>query len=145
MPHWLQKLERRAFLLPHFGQRSVSLRLGIATKGPLAPLMILRSRITNDPSNVMEQNARRRSWASPISFTRTSVICTASLPDKMSTAVPAIGDRRCEFVGVKQGRKKSVLPVRRDSSLAPERAHTSIHGEEVVRDAFPPGISALRA
>ena len=44
-------------------QCDVSLRLGIATNGPLVPSMIFRSRITKQSSNVIEQNACSRSPA----------------------------------------------------------------------------------
>ena len=57
----------------------MSLRLGMATKGPVVPSMIFRSRTTKASSNVIEQNACRRSPASSMSFTRTSVISTAHL------------------------------------------------------------------
>ena len=39
------------------GQWAVSLRLGMATKGPLVPSMIFRSRTTKQLSNVIEQKA----------------------------------------------------------------------------------------
>src|SRR5262249_35444477 len=80
-PHWLQKRARRWFLEPQEGQRSVSLRLGMATKEPLVPSMILRSRTTKASSNVTEQKACRRSFSllSSMSLIRTSVMTTAVL------------------------------------------------------------------
>ena len=51
----LQYRERRWFFPPHDGQRSASLRLGMATKSPLVPSISLRSRTTNSPSSVIVQ------------------------------------------------------------------------------------------
>src|SRR3954453_16892983 len=81
LPHWLQKRARRWFLLPQAGQRSVSLRLGMATNEPLVPSMILRSRTTKASSNVTEQKACRRSFSllSSMSLMRTSVLTTVVL------------------------------------------------------------------
>src|SRR5438128_6440738 len=78
-PHWLQNRPRRWFLQPHDGQRSVSLRLGMATKEPFVPSIIFRSRTTNASSNVTEQKACRRSLLSSMSLMRTSVISTVVL------------------------------------------------------------------
>src|SRR5579871_3140184 len=78
-PHWLQYRERRWFLQLHCGQRSVNLRLGIATNDPLVPSMIFRSRTTKASSNVTEQNACKRSLLSCTSLMRTSVISTVVL------------------------------------------------------------------
>ena len=69
--------------MPQWPHRSVSLRDGMATKKPLAPSMILRSRMTNMSSNVMLQKACSRSLLpelSSMSLMRTSVISTASTP-----------------------------------------------------------------
>src|SRR5207237_1201407 len=81
LPHWLQKRARRWFLQPHEPQRSVSLRLGMATNGPLVPSMIFRSRTTKASSNVTEQKACRRSFSllSSMSLIRTSVMTTVVL------------------------------------------------------------------
>src|SRR5262245_12844871 len=65
--------------MPHFGQCAVSLRLGMATNGPFEPSMIFRSRTTKQLSNVIEQNALRRSPGSSMSLMRTSVISTVVL------------------------------------------------------------------
>ena len=65
--------------MPHCGQWAVSLRLGIATNGPVWPSMILRSRTTKQLSNVIEQNALSRSPGSSMSLIRTSVISTVVL------------------------------------------------------------------
>src|SRR5438552_17548402 len=78
-PHWLQKRARRWFLQPQLWQRSVSLRLGMATNDPLVPSMIFRSRTTKASSNVTEQKAWRRSLLSSMSLMRTSVISTVVL------------------------------------------------------------------
>src|SRR3954453_14046722 len=80
-PHWLQNRARRWFLLPQLGQRSVSLRLGMATNEPLVPSMIFRSRTTKASSNVTEQKACRRSFSllSSMSLIRTSVMTTSVL------------------------------------------------------------------
>src|SRR5205085_11906863 len=78
-PHWLQCRARKWFLQPQEWQRSVSLRLGMATNEPLVPSMILRSRTTNASSNVIEQKACRRSLLSSMSLMRTSVMTTAVL------------------------------------------------------------------
>src|SRR5207244_5143612 len=80
-PHWLQKRDRKWFLQPHDEQRSVSLRLGMATNEPLVPSMIFRSRTTKASSNVTEQKAIRRSFSlwSSMSLMRTSVITTVVL------------------------------------------------------------------
>src|SRR5258708_32270908 len=80
-PQALQKRARRWFLLPHDGQRSVNLRLGMATNEPLVPSMIFRSRTTNASSNVTEQKACRRSFSllSSMSLIRTSVMTTVVL------------------------------------------------------------------
>src|SRR4051794_11936183 len=80
-PHRLQNRARRWFLQPHEVQRSVSLRLGIATDEPLVPSMIFRSRTTKASSNVTEQKACRRSFSllSSISLIRTSVMTTSVL------------------------------------------------------------------
>src|SRR5262245_34539266 len=81
-PHWLQKRARRWFLQPQPEQRSVSLRLGMATNDPLVPSMIFRSRTTKASSNVTEQKACSRSLSllpSSMSLMRTSVITTADL------------------------------------------------------------------
>src|SRR6516165_8895113 len=75
-PHWLQKRARRWFLQPQLVQRSVSLRLGMATNEPLVPSIILRSRMTKQSSNVTEQKACSRSLFSSMSLIRTSVITT---------------------------------------------------------------------
>src|SRR5205814_9794271 len=75
-PHWLQWRARRWFFEPHDVQRSVSLRLGMATKEPLVPSMIFRSRMTKQSSNVIEQKACSRSLLSSMSLIRTSVITT---------------------------------------------------------------------
>src|SRR5581483_4384227 len=82
-PHWLQKRARRWFLQPHPPQRSVSLRLGMATNEPLVPSMIFRSRTTKASSNVTEQKACRRSFSllSSMSLIRTSVMTTSVLPN----------------------------------------------------------------
>ena len=50
--------------MPQWRQRSVSLRLGMATNEPLVPSMIFRSRMTNASSNVTEQKACSRSLLS---------------------------------------------------------------------------------
>src|SRR6187401_3164802 len=63
--------------MPQPGQCVVSLRLGIATNGPLEPSMIFKSRTTKQLSNVIEQNAFRRSPGSSMSLMRTSVISTS--------------------------------------------------------------------
>jgi hypothetical protein len=55
-PHSLQKRARRWFFALHFGHRSDSFRLGIATNGPRVPSMIFRSRTTNSPSKVIVAN-----------------------------------------------------------------------------------------
>src|SRR5262245_37418377 len=80
-PHWLQKRARRWFLQPQPGQRSVSLRLGMATNEPLVPSMIFKSRTTKASSNVTEQKACRRSFSllSSMSLIRTSVMTTSVL------------------------------------------------------------------
>src|SRR5262249_17914141 len=64
-------------------QRSVSLRLGMATNEPLVPSMIFRSRTTKASSNVTEQKACRRSFSllSSMSLIRTSVMTTSVLPN----------------------------------------------------------------
>src|SRR5262249_52879997 len=79
LPHWLQYCARKWFFMPQPGQCVVSLRLGIATNGPFEPSIILRSRTTKQLSNVIEQNALRRSPGSSISLMRTSVISTVVL------------------------------------------------------------------
>src|SRR5689334_16214700 len=81
LPHWLQKRARKWFLQPQPGQRSVSLRLGMATNEPLVPSMIFRSRTTKASSNVTEQKACRRSFSlvSSMSLMRTSVMTTVVL------------------------------------------------------------------
>src|SRR6188472_457568 len=63
--------------MPQPGQCVVSLRLGMATNGPLEPSMIFKSRTTKQLSNVIEQNAFRRSPGSSMSLMRTSVISTS--------------------------------------------------------------------
>src|SRR5262249_14993359 len=78
-PHWLQYRARRWFLQPHCPQRSVSLRLGMATNDPFVPSLIFRSRTTNASSNVTEQKACSRSLLSSMSLIRTSVMTTAVL------------------------------------------------------------------
>ena len=50
-------------MAPQPGQCAQSFRLGIATKGPVGPPMIFRSRTTNAASIVIEQNASSRSAA----------------------------------------------------------------------------------
>ena len=65
--------------MPHPQQRSVSLRLGMATNDPFVPSMIFRSRTTKALSNVTEQNACSRSLFSATSLMRTSVMTTADL------------------------------------------------------------------
>ena len=62
------------FFEPQRPQRAVILRLGMATKGPLVPSMIFRSRTTNAWLKVIEQKARSRSSESSMSLMRTSVI-----------------------------------------------------------------------
>src|SRR4051794_32639129 len=81
VPQALQKRARRWFLQPHPGQRSVSLRLGMATNDPLVPSMIFKSRTTKASSNVTEQKACRRSFSllSSMSLIRTSVMTTGVL------------------------------------------------------------------
>ena len=79
-PHWLQYPARRWFLQWQPGQWEVSFRLGMATNGPLVPSMIFRSRTTKLLSKVIEQKARRRSAATSMSLTRTSVISIAAPP-----------------------------------------------------------------
>ena len=54
--------------MPQLWQRSVSLRDGIATKKPLAPSMIFRSRMTNMSSNVMLQKACKPFVAARVVF-----------------------------------------------------------------------------
>jgi hypothetical protein len=73
-PHWLQYRALRWFLVPHWWQWLVSLRLGIATKGPLVPSMIFKSRTTKQLSKVIEQKPCSRSSESSMSLMRTSVI-----------------------------------------------------------------------
>src|SRR5262245_20474117 len=51
----------------------------MATNGPFEPSMIFRSRTTKQLSNVIEQNALRRSPGSSMSLMRTSVISTVVL------------------------------------------------------------------
>ena len=65
--------------MPQPGQCEVSLRLGMATNGPFVPSMIFKSRTTKQLSNVIEQNALRRSPGSSMSLMRTSVISTVVL------------------------------------------------------------------
>jgi hypothetical protein len=77
-------------------QRSVSFRDGMATKKPLAPSMILRSRMTNMSSNVMLQKACSRSLLpelSSMSLMRTSVISTASTPLREALSGPQVTTR----------------------------------------------------
>ena len=78
-PHWLQNRARRWFLLEHLWQRSVSLRLGMATNTPLVPSMIFKSRTTKALSKVTEQNASNRSLFASHNLMRTSVMTTAIL------------------------------------------------------------------
>src|SRR5205085_4460769 len=94
-PHELQKRARRWFLEPHPGQRSVSLRLGIATNEPLVPSMIFRSRTTYASSNVTEQNACRRSFSLPssMSLIRTSVMTTAVLLFSVAHSIATPNDQ----------------------------------------------------
>src|SRR5262245_1254027 len=82
-PHELQNRARRWFFDPQPGQRSVSLRLGMATNDPLVPSMIFRSRTTKALSNVTEQNACNRSLFSATSLMRTSVMTTAVLLERL--------------------------------------------------------------
>src|SRR5215210_5977931 len=63
--------------MPQPGQCVVSFRLGMATNGPLDPSMIFKSLTTKQLSNVIEQNALRRSPGSSMSLMRTSVISTS--------------------------------------------------------------------
>src|SRR5882672_4681292 len=51
----------------------------MATKEPLVPSMIFRSRMTKQSSNVTEQKACSRSLLSSMSLMRTSVITTEEL------------------------------------------------------------------
>ena len=78
--------------MPHLGQWEVSLRLGMATNGPLVPSMIFRSRTTKQSSKVIEQNALRRSPGSSMSLMRTSVISTAVLLAKSRILAATAGD-----------------------------------------------------
>src|SRR5262249_35055219 len=71
-------------------QRSVSLRLGMATNEPLVPSMIFRSRTTKASLNVTEQKACRRSLLSSMSLMRTSVISTVVL---LKICGPSVGPR----------------------------------------------------
>src|SRR3990172_10056151 len=71
------------------GQCEVSLRLGIATNGPLLPSMIFRSRTTKQLSKVIEQKALRRSPGSSMSLIRTSVISTVVLLANSATLLLA--------------------------------------------------------
>src|SRR5437667_11357169 len=87
-PHELQNRARKWFLQPHDGQRSLSLRLGMATNDPLVPSMILRSRTTNALSKVTEQNACSRSLFSATSLMRTSVMTTAVLLKSVAASWP---------------------------------------------------------
>src|SRR5262245_19061283 len=115
-PHWLQNRARRWFLLPQPGQRSVSLRLGMATNEPLVPSMIFRSRTTKASSNVTEQKACRRSFSllSSMSLIRTSVMTTSVLlltvahsiatPNNENTSLlavlPYVAQNACHAQGV---------------------------------------------
>src|SRR5262249_40552231 len=62
---------------PHRTQRWVSFRLGMATKGPLAPSITFKSLMTKSLSIVMLQKARSLSLFADMSLIRTSVISTA--------------------------------------------------------------------
>src|SRR5947199_1320017 len=102
LPHWLQWRDRRWFLEPQV-QRSVSLRLGIATNEPLVPSMIFRSRTTKASSNVTEQNACRRSFSLPssMSLIRTSVMTTVVLLFSVAHSIATPNDqdtRRAPFL-----------------------------------------------
>ena len=76
VPQWEQYLARTSFFAEHRAHFSVSLRLGIATKCPRSPRIIFKSRTTNAPSSVIEQNALNRSSTSDTSLIRTSLIST---------------------------------------------------------------------
>src|SRR3972149_6590892 len=78
--------------MPQRGQWEVSLRLGMATNGPLVPSMIFRSRTTKQSSKVIEQNALSRSPGSSMSLMRTSVISTAVLLAKLQVLAATAGD-----------------------------------------------------
>src|SRR5215510_2619318 len=106
LPHWLQKRARRWFLQPQPGQRSVSLRLGMATNEPLVPSMILRSRMTKASSNVTEQKAWRRSFSlwSSMSLIRTSVITTAVLLFSVAHSRATLNDEHSRSAGLLTGR-----------------------------------------
>src|SRR5262249_54759032 len=101
-PHELQNRARRWFLQPQWPQRSVSLRLGIATNEPLVPSIIFKSRTTKALSNVTEQNACSRSLFSSTSLMRTSVMTTVVLLNCScgnSNATPNQSDADDPFVG----------------------------------------------
>src|SRR5579885_1228499 len=102
LPHWLQKRARRWFLQPQPGQRSVNLRLGMATNEPLVPSMIFRSRTTKASSNVTEQKACRRSFSllSSMSLIRTSVMTTAVLLFSVAHSIATPNDTDTRRAGL---------------------------------------------
>src|SRR5262249_27307398 len=125
-PQELQKRARKWFLEPQEVQRSLSLRLGIATNDPLAPSIILRSRTTKALSKVTEQKACNRSLFSATSLMRTSVMTTAVLLQSLwrplglrrPVRLQLRADRRAESrmrvkLGCERRRFASVRPKRR--------------------------------
>src|SRR5262249_28753001 len=105
--------------VPQLWHRSVSFRDGMATKKPLAPSMIFKSRMTNMSSNVMLQKACSRSLLpelSSMSLMRTSVISTASTPLRGVRCPGAAGHDpdRSQSEGLKDVRG----PTRRGRSAA---------------------------
>src|SRR5437588_5759688 len=124
-PHWLQWRARRWFLEPQPGQRSVSLRLGMATNEPLVPSMILRSRMTKQSSNVTEQKACKRSLLSSMSLIRTSVMTTVVLLFGCGTSI-----------GVRAARPGG-WPI-----ILAKLLHTAAHRKHAIDSARPLGIVA---
>ena len=85
-PHSLQNFARQGFFSPQRWHRSMSLRLGMATKGPLVPSMTFRSRMTKLSSSVMLQKALSLSLFDDMSLIRTSVISTTRSPFEISAS-----------------------------------------------------------